>query len=187
MPNIQARVLILATNGFAELLEPRQALIDAGATVILAAPSREPISGVSGINLTHMEPISIKPDISIDEIDENAFDALFLPGGLGNPDRLRIIQEAVDVVGRFMRAEKLIASICHGPWMLVEAGVVDGRRLTGWRSIRTDLLNAGATVLDEPIVRDGNLLTSRMPEDIPSFSQAFIEALADFQRKTANG
>ncbi len=186
MPNIQARVLILVTDGFAELLEPRQALIAAGVTVILAAPSHEPISGVSGINLAHMEPISIKPDITIDEIDEHVFDALFLPGGLGNPDRLRIIPRAMDVVARFMRAEKLIASICHGPWMLIEAGVVEGRRLTGWRSIRTDLQNAGAIVLDEPVVKDGNLLTSRMPEDIPIFAQALIEALSEVQRNTGN-
>lgn len=180
-----SRVLIIATDGFAELIEPRQALISAGAQVTLASPSREPIKGVSGTKLSHLEPASIDPDITIDEVMVDDFDALFLPGGLGNPDRLRIMPEAVKIVRQFMQRGRLVSSICHGPWLLIEAGVVDGRRLTGWLSIRTDLINAGAVVLDEPVVLDGNLLTSRMPDDIPLFNEAFASALADLRQSAS--
>lgn len=180
-------VLVLATNGFAELFEPRQALIDAGATVRLAAPTLAPIKGVSGTDLAQMTAVSFVPDMLIESVDPDEFDALFIPGGLGNPDALRIVPAAVNLVRVFVDSGKVVASICHGPWMLIEAGVVKGRCLTGWRSIRTDLTNAGATVLDQSVVRDGNLLTSRMPADIPTFSNALVLAIkehsaSDFDR-----
>lgn len=178
-------VLVLVTNGFAELYEPRQALIEAGATVLLAAPTLAPINGVSGTDLSHMTAVSMAPDTLIESVDPDKFDALFIPGGLGNPDALRIVPAAVDLVRAFVESGKLVASICHGPWMLIEAGVVKGRSLTGWKSVRTDLTNAGATVFDQPVVRDGNLLTSRMPADIPMFSDALILALKE-QRVSSN-
>jgi protease I len=171
------RVLIIATNGYAELSEPREALEDAGATVLIAAPSSDPIRGVSGVDLSHMMPQVSTPDLVLHDVDTSKFDALFIPGGLGNPDALRIVPTAVAIVRSFVASGKLVASICHGPWMLIEAGVVEGRKVTGWHSLRTDLTNAGALVRNEAVVRDDNLITSRMPSDIPAFSEAIIQAL----------
>lgn len=171
------KILIIATNGFAELVEPRQALIDAGATVVVASPSLEDIKGVSGIDLSKMSPHTISPDLTLDDINVEEYDALFVPGGLGSPDALRIIPSAVAVVKSFVAAQKLVASICHGPWLLIEADAVSGKVVTGWKSIRTDLINAGARIVDDPVVRDGNLLTSRMPSDIPAFSRALVAAI----------
>ena len=104
---------------------------------------------------------------------------LLLPGGVGNPDKLRIEERAVEIVSEFMDDDKIVAAICHAPWLLVEADVVDGRRVTSWPSVRTDLENAGAEVVDEEVVIDGNLITSRKPDDIPAFSKAIIEALQE--------
>ena len=171
------KVLIIATNGFAELVEPRQALIDAGANVVVASPSLENVRGVCGIDLSNMSPHSITPDLTLEDIGVGDFDALFVPGGLGSPDALRIIPSAVELVRSFVIADKLVASICHGPWLLIEADAVRGKSVTGWKSIRTDLANAGAKIIDEPVVQDGNLLTSRMPSDIPAFSKALVAAI----------
>jgi protease I len=102
-----------------------------------------------------------------------------LPGGVGNPDKLRIQERAVEIVAEFMEDEKIVAAICHAPWLLVEADVVDGRRVTSWPSVRTDLENAGADVVDEAVVIDGNLITSRKPDDIPAFNEAIIKALTE--------
>jgi protease I len=115
----------------------------------------------------------------ISEIDAADFDALVLPGGVVNPDKLRMDPKAIALVKDFAAAGKPIASICHGPWLLVEADVLRGRRATAWYSIRTDLKNAGATVIDEEVVVDGNLITSRMPSDIPAFTTAIVAALQD--------
>ena len=174
----QARVLMLATDGFedAELFEPRQALLDAGAQVTLASIKRDPIQGVKHDS----DPTrTITPDLTLDQVDTAKFDALVLPGGVGNPDKLRMEERAVSIVGEFMDDEKIVAAICHAPWLLVEADVVEGRRVTGWPSVRTDLENAGADVVDEEVVIDGNLITSRKPGDIPAFNRALIEALED--------
>ena len=172
----QSRVLFLATDGFedSELFEPRQALIDAGAKVTLASITTDPIQGVK-----HDEKATrtITPDLTLDEVDTEEFDALVLPGGVANPDKLRLEARAVDIVGEFMDDEKIVAAICHAPWLLVEADVVDGRRVTSWPSVRTDLENAGGDVVDEEVVVDGNLITSRKPDDIPAFSKAIIAAL----------
>jgi protease I len=107
------------------------------------------------------------------------YDALLLPGGTVNPDQLRMNSDAVSFVRDFVESGKPVAAICHGPWTLIEAGVVSGRTLTSWPSLRTDLRNAGATVVDQEVVQDGNLTTSRSPDDLPAFSQALVEAVAN--------
>ncbi|MDJ0277283.1 type 1 glutamine amidotransferase domain-containing protein [Sphingomonas sp. 2R-10] len=171
-----ARVLILATDGFeeSELFDPRQALLDAGAQVTLASIGTDPIQGVVNDSEAARK---ITPDLTLDDVDTEEFDMLLLPGGVGNPDKLRMEERAVEIVSEFMDDGKIVAAICHAPWLLVEADVVDGRRLTSWPSVRTDLENAGADVVDEEVVIDGNLITSRKPDDIPAFSKAVIEAL----------
>lgn len=171
------RVLMLATDGFeeSELLKPRQALIDAGVQVTLASLKLQPITGEK----QGEKGETVTPDTAIESIDSEEFDALVLPGGVGNPDKLRMDKRAVEIVREFMQDDKIVAAICHAPWLLVEADVVDGRRVTGWPSVRTDLANAGASVLDEEVVIDGNLITSRKPDDIPAFNRALIEALQE--------
>ncbi len=173
-----ARVLMIATNGFAELFEPRRILAEAGARVTLASVERRPIQGLLFDDVTgSMSERSILPELALEDVDTSKFDALVLPGGVRNPDTLRMNPEAVRIVRRFSDDGKVVAAICHAPWMLIEAGVVSGRRVTGWFSIRTDLRNAGGEVVDEPVVVDRNIITSRMPSDIPAFSSAVIEAL----------
>ncbi|KQN71847.1 type 1 glutamine amidotransferase domain-containing protein [Sphingomonas sp. Leaf62] len=171
-----ARVLILAADGFeeSELFDPRQALLDAGAQVTLASIRTDPIQGV--VNDSE-KARTITPDLTLDDVDTEQFDALLLPGGVGNPDKMRMEERAVEIVSEFMDDDKIVAAICHAPWLLVEADVVDGRRVTSWPSVRTDLENAGAEVVDQEVVIDGNLITSRMPDDIPAFSKAMIDAL----------
>jgi protease I len=169
MPAISdAFILIIATNGFedSELLEPRKRLLAAGAKVILAAPDLDPIKGEHGALMT--------PDARIADLFERDFHALLIPGGVKNPDKLRTLDEAVDLVRDFSDAGKPIGAICHGPWLLIEADIVDGIRATAWPSVRTDLRNAGAQVVDEAAVVDGLIVTSRKPADIPAFTDAFI-------------
>ena len=173
MPRIaDARVLIMATNRFeeSELFGPREILLGKGARVTLASLDRDDILGT-----VHDVPgKSIKPDLTIADVRDDDYDALLLPGGVGNPDRLRMDEDAVALVRRFVAAGKPVAAICHGPWLLVEADVVRGRRVTSWPSIRTDLRNAGGEVVDEEAVTDGNLVTSRKPDDVPAFTDALI-------------
>lgn len=177
MPQLtDTRVLILATDGFeqSELFDPRQALIDAGAQVTLASLKTDPIQGMK-----HDEKgDTITPDTTVDQVDTADYDALLLPGGVANPDALRMNDRAVEIVAEFMDDGKTVAAICHAPWLLAEADVIDGRTLTGWPSIRTDLSNAGSDVVDREVVVDGNLITSRKPDDIPAFNAALIDALA---------
>jgi len=170
------RVLMLAADGFeeAELFEPRQALLDAGIQVTLASIKTDPIQGV--VNDSEKGK-TITPDVTLDQVDTEEFDALVLPGGVANPDKMRLQERAVEIVEEFMDDEKIVAAICHAPWLLVEADVVDGRQVTSWPSVRTDLENAGADVVDEQVVVDDNLITSRKPDDIPAFNKAIIEAL----------
>jgi protease I len=173
----QAHVLILATDGFeqAELFEPRQALLDAGARVTLASLGTDPIQGMQHDRKGDM----ITPDMVVGAVDTNDYTALLLPGGVANPDRLRMDDRAVEIVEEFVDDGKIVAAICHAPWLLVEADVVDGVRMTSWPSLRTDLANAGAEVVDEQVVRDGQFITSRKPDDIPAFNQAVIAALTE--------
>ncbi|TFI59953.1 type 1 glutamine amidotransferase [Sphingomonas parva] len=169
MPDIaQAKILIIATNGFedSELMDPLNTLKQRGADVTLASLSRDEIEGDKGATIT--------PDAELGEVDIRAFDALLLPGGTKNPDKLRTEDEVVETVRSFVEAGKPVAAICHGPWLLAEADVIRGRTVTSWPSIRTDLRNAGANVVDQEVAKDGNLVTSRKPEDIPAFTEAFI-------------
>jgi len=177
MPNISdATILIIATDGYedSELLEPRRILRARGADVVLASLEEGEIKGDNGA--------SVEVDRTIDEVDEREFDALILPGGTKNPDKLRMDERVVAAIRAFAGAGKPVAAICHGPWLLIEADVVRGRRVTGWPSIRTDLRNAGGDVVDEEAVTDGNIVTSRKPEDIPAFTEAVI---ALFERAEA--
>jgi len=172
----QARVLMLAADGFetVELFEPRKALEAAGATVTLASIGTDPIQGMEqDINKAQ----TATPNLTLDQVDTDDYDALVIPGGTCNPDKLRGEDRAVEIVSEFMEDDKIVAAICHGPWLLVEADALDGRQVTGYASIRTDLANAGADVVDQEVVVDGNLITSRKPDDIPAFNAAIIAAL----------
>jgi len=163
-----AKILIIATDGFedSELLEPRRILKARGADVTLASLERGEIKGDTEACVT--------VDRTIDEVDADDYDALVLPGGTKNPDKLRMDERVVATIRAFADAGKPVAAICHGPWLLVEADVVRGRTVTSWPSIRTDLRNAGAKVIDQEVVIDGNIVTSRKPEDIPAFTEALI-------------
>ena len=168
-------VLIMATDRFeqSELFGPLEILRGRGATVSLASLAMEPILGT-----VHDVPgRTIAPDLLIGEVEPDEYDALLLPGGVGNPDRLRMEAAAVALVRAFADAGKPVAAICHGPWLLVEADVVRGKRVTCWPSIRTDLRNAGGEVVDEAAVTDGNIITSRNPDDVPAFTEALAKAL----------
>lgn len=166
------RVLIMATDGFeeSELFGPLEMLTRRGAEVRLASPSPSPIQATVRDDPGKV----IRPDLTIAEARAEEFDALLLPGGVRNPDSLRADAGAIALIRAFEAAGKPIAAICHGPWLLVEADVLRGRRATGWRSIRTDLANAGASVVDEPAVTDGNIVTSRGPDDVAAFTDALI-------------
>ncbi len=170
------RIAILATDGVEqiELEKPRKSLDDAGAVTILVAPKDSEIQA-----FRHQEKGDrLKIDAKLTAVSPDEFDGLLLPGGTVNPDRLRMIPEAVEFVRGFSRGGKPIAAICHGPWLLVEADIVRGRRVTSWPSLKTDLRNAGARWLDEEVVVDGRLVTSRQPDDIPAFSREMIRIFA---------
>lgn len=171
------RVLILATDGFeqSELIEPKKALEQAGIETVVASPKQGEIKGWNHTDWG--ERVAV--DAGLDEVAADDFDALLLPGGQMNPDALRLEDRVIELIEDFNAADKPIAAICHGPWLLVEADVVDGRTVTGWPSIRTDLENAGADVVDQEVAVDGNLITSRKPDDIPAFSKTLIDALSD--------
>jgi deglycase len=174
MPLItESRILIVATNGFEEweLFGPRQILQNRGAEVVLASLTRDPIQGT-----VHDQPgKTITPDLTVDEANADDFDALILPGGVRNPDTLRIHGNVIDLIRDFAREGKPIGAICHGPWLLVEADLVRGRTATSWPSIRTDLRNAGAQVVDQAVVTDGMIVTSRKPDDVEAFTDALID------------
>ncbi len=169
------RVMILATNGFeqSELEKPKANLEDAGYETVVVSLEDGQIKGWDKDDWG--SPVDV--DLTLDEATEAEFDALVLPGGQINPDLLRVEDKAVQMVKDFNTAGKPIAAICHAPWLLIEAGLLNGRGATSYTSIRTDLANAGANVLDKEVVVDGNLITSRNPDDIPAFSNAIIEAL----------
>ena len=169
------RVLIIATDGFeqSELMEPKAALEAAGFETVVASPKDGAIKGWKDGGWGQ----SVTVDASLDDVREGDFDALLLPGGQMNPDILRMDERVIDLIEDFNDAEKPIAAICHAPWLLIEADVVDGRTVTSWPSVRTDLRNAGADVVDREVAIDGNLITSRKPDDIPAFNKALIAAL----------
>ena len=169
------KVLIIATDRFeeSELFGPREILMARGAALTLASLTMAEIMGT-----VHDEPgRKIAPDLLIGDAREDDYDALLLPGGVGNPDRLRMEPDVIALVRAFATAGKPVAAICHGPWLLVEADVVRGKRVTSWPSIRTDLRNAGGQAVDEAAVTDGNIITSRKPDDVPAFTEALAKAL----------
>ncbi len=166
-------VLILATDGFeqSELMEPKARLEDAGIKTTVVSLESGEIKGWKDGNWGDSVPV----DITLDEIENcEGYDALLLPGGQINPDVLRMNDRAVALVKDFDMAGKPIAAICHAPWLLVEADIVNGKTVTSWPSLRTDLKNAGGNVVDSEVAQDGNLITSRNPDDIPAFSDALI-------------
>ncbi len=165
------RVAILVTDGFeqSELEKPRKALDGAGAETRVVSPVKKP-KGWSGKDWGS----AVAADVALSDAKPDDFDALLLPGGVHNPDALRIIPEAVAFVKAFFDARKPVAAICHGPWTVLEAGAARGKRMTSWPSLKTDLKNAGAEWVDEEVVVDGNLVTSRKPDDIPAFNREMI-------------
>jgi len=175
--NLQGKkVAILAADMFerVELEEPRKALEDAGAETEVVSIHDGEIQGFD-----HFEPANtVKVDRTVEEVTPDEYDALLVPGGVGNPDQLRGDENAVAFVREFNAAGKPMAVICHGPWVLVEAGVVRGRRLTSWPTLQTDIRNAGGEWVDEQVVVDDNLVTSRKPDDIPAFNEKMVELLA---------
>jgi protease I len=171
------RVAILATNGFeqSELVKPREALEDAGASTLVVSPEADEIRGWQEKEWGD----TFEVDEKLSDADPNSFDALLLPGGVQNPDTLRALPEAVEFVRAFFEAGKPVAAICHGPQLLVEADVVRDRTVTSYPSIKTDLANAGAHWVDREVVADRGLITSRRPSDIPKFNVKMIEEFAE--------
>ncbi len=166
------RIAILATDGFeqSELTEPRKALDDAGATTEVVSPKDDEVRGWN-----HKEwGIRVPVDQDLAGADARDYDALVLPGGVMNPDALRMQPEAVAFVKAFFTAGKPVAAICHGPWTVIESGAAKGHRMTSWPSLRTDIRNAGGEWVDEEVVVDGSLVTSRKPDDLPAFNREMI-------------
>ena len=177
-----AKVLIVATSGFEEweLFGPLEILRKQGADVKLASLDLKPIQAT-----VHDDPgKTIRPDLTVDEANSDDFDALILPGGVRNPDQLRMHGNVIALITRFAEQDKAIGAICHGPWLLVEADLLRDRTATSWPSIRTDLRNAGAMVVDEPAVTDGKIVTSRNPDDVEAFTGALIALIEDMPATT---
>jgi protease I len=166
------RVAILVTDGFeqVEMTQPREALHQAGAETHLISPKTGEVQGMN-----HDKPgDKFAVDKSLESVTASDYDALLQPGGVANPDRLRMIPKAVQFVKDLHEQNKPMAVICHGPWMLVEADLVEGRTLTSWPSLKTDIRNAGGNWVDREVVTDGNLVTSRKPDDLPAFNREMI-------------
>jgi protease I len=170
------RVAILVADGFeqVEMTEPRKALQDAGADTQIVSPAKDQVQGWNHFDKAD----KFKVDVPLDAADANDFGALLLPGGVANPDQLRMLPPAVEFVRSFFGAGKPVAVICHGPWTLIDAGVVKGRAITSWPSVKTDLINAGAKWTDEEVVVEPGLVSSRKPDDIPAFNRKMIEEFA---------
>jgi protease I len=181
------RVAILATDGFeqVELTEPQKALQQAGATVTVVSPRGTATKGkIQGMNHADKGD-QIMVDAELETAQPEDFDALVLPGGVANPDYLRVNAQAISFIKHFGTAGKPIAAICHGPWTLIEAELVRGHRMTSWPSLKTDLQNAGAVWVDESVVNDNGLVTSRNPDDLPAFCRAAIDMFSTFKRNRA--
>jgi protease I len=171
------KVAILAADGFeqSELEEPLKALRNEGAKVSVVSPKEGKIQGMKHLD----KGDTFEVDLALSKANASDFDALFIPGGLANPDTLRSTREAVDFVRAFAKDGKPIGAICHGPWVLIEAGIVKGRRLTSWPAIQTDIRNAGGQWVDEEVVVDNGLVTSRKPDDLKAFNAKLIEEFAE--------
>lgn len=180
MPSLNGKkVAILVEDGFEqiELTSPKQALEQAGAKTEIISPQSGKVKGWEHTDWGQEFPV----DVSIEQANANNYDALLLPGGVMNPDKLRMNQQAVQFVRNFFEQGKPVASICHGPWMLVEADIARGRKLTSYPSIKTDVKNAGGNWVDQEVVVDQGIVTSRSPEDLPAFNQKLIEEVAEGQ------
>lgn len=171
------KVAILVADGFeqVELTSPKQALEEAGATTQIVSPKSDKVKGWDHTQWGEEFPV----DVPIDQANPNDYDALLLPGGVMNPDNLRTNKQAVQFVRSFFEQQKPVASICHGPWMLVEADVLKGRKVTSYHSIQTDVKNAGANWVDQEVVVDQGLVTSRNPDDLPAFNRKLVEEVAE--------
>lgn len=175
-PLSERRILIMATDGFeqSELEVPLKRLSTAGAEVEVASIETGDITGWDEDDWGD----DVAVDIKISDALADNYDALVLPGGQINPDLLRVEPDAISLIKDFAAAGKPVAAICHAPWLLVEAGLARGRRMTSYKSIRTDVANAGAELVDEAVVIDGNIITSRCPDDLPAFCDAIVDAVA---------
>jgi protease I len=173
----QARILVIATNGFEqdELEVPRDRLRDAGATVTVATPDGKDIRGWKGSDWGN----TARADAKIADMQESDFTALVIPGGVMNPDKLRVDDDAMAIVKAFLDSGKVVAAVCHGPWLLVQADALKGRQATSYKSIRKDLENAGAKWIDETVVVDNGIITSRNPDDLPAFVSKIIEEVEE--------
>jgi protease I len=176
------RVAVLVTDGFeqVEMTEPRKALQEAGAKVDLIAPKKDQVQGMNHDDKGE----KFRVDRNLEGVSADEYDALLLPGGVANPDRLRTMPEAVQFAKDFAQSGKPIAAICHGPWLLVEAGLVKGRKLTSWPSLQTDIRNAGGKWEDSKVVVEPGLVTSRKPADIPAFNEKVIEEFSKNRQAT---
>lgn len=174
-------IAVLATDGVeqVELTEPLKALKDAGARVEVISDKTGTIQAFKH----HDKASKLPVDVPLEKADPEKFDGLVLPGGVINPDALRLVPKAIDFVRHFVAENKPIAAICHGPWTLINAGGVKGKRMTSWPSLKTDLSNAGAQWVDEQVVADGNLVTSRKPDDLPAFNKKMIEEFSHIAAK----
>jgi protease I len=177
-PGLQGkRVAVLMTDGVeqVEYTDPRQFLERQGAKVTLVSPKPQ---GAEIQAFKHFSPGDrFKVELNVADARPDDFDALVLPGGVANPDQLRLSKESISFIREFAQKDKPIAAICHGPWTLIDAGVAQGKHLTSWPSLQQDLRNAGAEWTDEPVVVDGKLVTSRKPDDLPAFDKALMEEL----------
>jgi protease I len=175
------RVAILVTKAFEEIemTSPRQALEEAGAETVLIAPMEGKVQAFDGTEKSKEYPV----DLHLDQANPNDFDALLLPGGTYNADKLRMVDKAQEFVRRFDKAGKPIAVICHAPWLLVSAGLVEGRTLTSYYTLQDDIRNAGATWVDRELVEDGNWVSSRNPDDLPAFNEGMLKLFARIKER----
>jgi protease I len=175
------RVAILAADGFEqiELVEPRKALEQAAAATKIVSPAHPEVQGWNHFDAADKFPV----DVHLERANADEFDALLLPGGVANADTLRGLPKAVEFVKKFAAQGKPIAAICHGPWLLIEAGIARGRKLTSWPTLKTDLKNAGANWVDQEVVVDEGLVTSRKPADLPAFNERMVELFAAGRRQ----
>jgi protease I len=178
-------IAILVADGFEqeELTDPREALIKAGANVKIISPAKGKVKGWKHTEWGDTFPV----DLPLEKANVDEFDALLLPGGVMNPDELRANPKAVQFVRDFFAQGKPVAAICHGPWTLIDAGVVTGRKLTSYHSIKTDLINAGAKWVDQEVVVDWGLVTSRQPSDLPAFNRKMVEEFAEGRHEKQKG
>ena len=181
------RVAILVADGFeqVELTGPKEGLEEAGAITEIISPGEKKVRGWEGEDMDWGDKFKI--DVPLAEANARNYDALLLPGGVMNPDKLRLHPEAIEFIRQFVNSGKPIGAICHGPWTLIDAGAAKGRRMTSYPSIKTDLINAGANWVDEEVVTDNGIVTSRKPSDIPAFNRKLIEEIAEgvHQRQAA--